>query len=125
MNNNTKNFAQTKQDTSPVKSIPKIDPKSLNLETIVKNGEARKYLSLLAKNMLDDHREFNLYSVNLFNKTNTIMNQEVTTFLKNITEFKRKTDSILSDQSERMRKMELLKSMRERFMSNNGNSGNN
>jgi hypothetical protein len=74
--------------------------------------------------MLDDLKDFTANSVEFYNKSNTMLTQEVHTFLKHASEYKKKTDAIVSDQSDRMRKMELLKSMRERFMGSNNNLAN-
>jgi hypothetical protein len=112
-----------KKEVSPIKSVAKLDPKSLNPESIVKNGEARTYLNILAKTMLEDLKEFSTQSVEFYNSTNTSLTQEVHNFLKLASEYKKKTDQIPSDQSERLRKMELLKSMKERFAINTSNLG--
>jgi hypothetical protein len=123
--NNNKNFQQVQKEASPTKSVANIDIKSLNPETIVKNGEARVYLSFIGKYMIDDLKEFTANSVDLYNKSNNLIAHEVHTFLKHFGEYKKKTDSIVSDQSERIRKMELLKSMRERFVGSSSDITNN
>ena len=53
-----------------------------NIETLVKNGEARNYLNNRAKSMLEEIKEFSSQSVEVFNKVNSCMTEELHVFLK-------------------------------------------
>jgi hypothetical protein len=82
--NNLNNKPSIKDDdfSVPLKSVSKLDNKSINIETIVKNGETRNFLNNLAKSMLEDLKDFSTQSVELFNIMNEKITHEYHIFLK-------------------------------------------
>jgi len=81
-NLNNKNLVKEDDFSIPLKSVSKFENKSINIETIVKNGEARSFLNNLAKSMLEDLKEFSGQSVDLFNAINEKITHEYHIFLK-------------------------------------------
>ncbi len=82
MSMNNVNNNKNDDFTIPLKSVSKFENKSINIESIVKNGETRNFLNNLAKNMLEDLKEFSSQSVDLFNVMNEKITHEYHMYLK-------------------------------------------
>jgi hypothetical protein len=97
------------------KSEIKGQSQNLNYEAIVKNGESRSFMNNVVKSMMDDMKEFSATTRDQLQSINEKMSMEYHFFLKFTHEHKKKVESLVTDQGERLRKIEILKSLKKKL----------
>ena len=82
------------------------------INNIIKEGRSIEYLQNFSKKMLIDLKEFNDNSISLISSMIEKFQFEFKNILQFSSEYKQKIDSLISNDSERNKKMEILKVLR-------------
>ena len=95
----------------------KSDLDNNEINSIIKEGRSIEYLQNFSKKMLMDLKEFNDNSNFLISSMMEKFQIEFKNILQFSSEYKQKIDSLISNDSERNKKMEILKTLRSQVFS--------
>ena len=87
------------------------------INNIIKEGRSIEYLQNFSKKMLIDLKEFNDNSNSLISSMIEKFQFEFKNILQFSSEYKQKIDSLISNDTERNKKMEILKTLRSQVFS--------
>ena len=86
-----------------------------NVNEIVANGETIAYLQNIGKNMLSDLKEFTNKNEQMLKGINDKFAVEFKSMLQFSSDYKSKIDGMTTDNNERLRKVDILKILREKL----------
>lgn len=89
---------------------------NVDLKNVVENNQILNFLSEISKKMINDLKNFDLNSNNIIKSANNEFQNKFLNFMQFIGEYKKNIENLKTDDNERMKKIQILKELRNKII---------
>ncbi len=89
---------------------------NVDLKNVVENNQILNFLSEISKKMINDLKNFDANSNNIIKSANNEFQNKFLNFMQFIGEYKKNIENLKTDDNERMKKIQILKELRNKII---------
>jgi hypothetical protein len=89
---------------------------NVDLKNVVENNQILNFLSEISKKMINDLKNFDVNSNNIIKSANNEFQNKFLNFMQFIGEYKKNIENLKTDDNERMKKIQILKELRNKII---------
>lgn len=89
---------------------------NVDLKNVVENNQILNFLSEISKKMINDLKNFDLNSNNIIKSANNEFQNKFLNFMQFIGDYKKNIENLKTDDNERMKKIQILKELRNKII---------
>ena len=89
---------------------------NVDLKNVVENNQILNFLSEISKKMINDLKNFDVNSNNIIKSANNEFQNKFLNFMQFIGEYKKNIENLKTDDNERIKKIQILKELRNKII---------